>query len=121
METKPKINFNTDQLAGPEVRMGLHSYHDRTELIADSILTMMLEKTLMYGGNNSAATFQQKIFRAYYEGIGRKSDRLQGIMDRLIKNEKDEDARKELLDTYIDVVGYGLLAINALAEELQGE
>jgi hypothetical protein len=115
METKPKINMG---ISIPGLQES-SKFHRDTEIIARNILDMMREKTLMYGGNDNSIPLEEKIHRAYYEGVGRKANRLPAIGKRVL--EGVPAAKRELLDTYIDIVGYGLLALNAMVEDLQGE
>lgn len=121
METKPKINQHVtiEQMAADLAnRFGSHnSYHLQTERVANSILNMMLEKTIMYGGNDtSKEDFIDSLDRSYFE-LMRKANRLNSIR-KLIK-EGDETAKAEYLDTLIDVVGYGLMSLVDLSEDLQ--
>jgi hypothetical protein len=124
METKPKIDMNIideDLIKLLKIRLTLTTYHRRTEVIANNILEMMSEKTLLYGGDDNSVPFKDKLLRAWYEGVGRKSNRVPAIMDRLMTEPTDKVARLELLDTYIDTCGYSLMALNSLIEELQDE
>lgn len=124
METKPQINFfktSSDILRDCNDRLiNCTEFHYRSELVANSILNMMSEKTLMYGGDDNTIPLNQKILRTYYEGVGRKANRLPRIVERSI-NPDDYAARKELIDTMIDIAGYAILALNAFAEEIQNE
>ena len=123
METKPKIDFDisrTQLIESLSNRIGsAPKYHIKTEVICNSILNMMLEKTIMYGGDNNNIPFDEKLLRSYYEGVGRKAGRIPTLMKNAIEGSKS--SKLELLDTYIDVVGYGLMALNAIAEEIQRE
>jgi hypothetical protein len=85
-------------------------FHFRNEVIASSILDMMLEKTNMYGGGKCASDYVEQATKSYYEGIGRKTDRVFGILKRL----PDESAKIELIDTLVDIAGYAIMAINSL-------
>jgi hypothetical protein len=80
---------------------------------------MMCEKTVMYGGDDLDLPLDDRLNVIYYAGLYRKINRLKELTKKVIAG--CEDAKAELLDTYIDVVGYGLLAINNTIEELQNE
>lgn len=121
METKPQINHHKtiDQIKWDlENRLKFHNlYHLQTERVANSILNMMLEKTQMYGGNDTTdEAFDESLDRSYYE-LMRKANRLNTIRKQI--KEGNLQARKEYLDTIIDVVGYGLMSLVDLSEELQ--
>ena len=96
-------------------------YHIRSEEIASSIMAMMLEKTLMYGGANKEETLKRTIMASYYEGVGRKAKRLPTILDEIMVDDTNYDIRLELLDTIIDIAGYAILSLNSFGEELQNE
>ena len=123
METKPKIDFNkTPQQIVEDLYKRLdvkNPFHQQNEIVACSILNMMLEKTLMYGGNDNNIPLNQKILRSYYEGIGRKSNRLPSIVEKCILG--DKNALNELVDTVIDIAGYSIIALSSFAEEIQSE
>lgn len=85
-------------------------YHMRNESIASQVLDVMFEKTKMYGGSRKLDTLHEQATKSYYEGVGRKSDRIQGILRRL--RDGDEEARLQLIDTLIDICGYSILMLN---------
>lgn len=119
MATKIDNHVTIEQMAADLAnRFGSHnSYHLQTERVANSILNMMLEKTIMYGGNNTQSEdFVDSLDRSYYE-LMRKANRLNSIR-KLIK-EGGEEAKAEYLDTVIDIIGYGLMSLVDLSEELQ--
>jgi hypothetical protein len=126
METKPKIDFSKDGLeliSDLKNRLSANSeFHFRNELVANSLLNMMLEKTLMYGGNDNSVPVNTRIVRAYYEGIGRKANRLPRIIERIIESGgKDLEAKKEFIDTLLDLGGYSIIGLAAVAQDIQDE
>ncbi len=121
----PKINFGLTKdeiIESLRERLdGASEYHMRSEQIGSSILEMMLAKTLMYGGTKKEDNLTRMIVKSYYQGVGRKAERLPDILDKIMSGDADIDVRKELLDTIIDVAGYAILSLNSFGEELQNE
>lgn len=119
METKPKIDFRLDREALPQrLYDGLekpHPYHLTNEIIARQLLDMMKEKTEMYGGNKDLGTLFEQATRAYYEGVGRKANRIPMLLKRIAIDEGDEAALAELVDTYLDIAGYAIIALNDIS------
>lgn len=122
METKPKLDMKLTEgeiihVLSDILAPDCPDYHRRTEIIARQILNMMYQKTLMYGGDEKTLPLEEKLNIAFYEGIGRKAKRIPSISKRVL--EGDAAAKRELVDTFIDIVGYGLMALNNTIEELQ--
>lgn len=122
MESKPIINFGApiESVSSALAERLAHGceYHLKNEVIASQILDMMLEKTNMYGGNQSLPNISEEACRVYYEGIARKTKRLPKIISRLMVSESDEEARAELIDTLVDICGYSILGLNDIGKHL---
>ena len=120
MEIDPKIKLDTPiaQIKSDlEKRLGTNSYHTRTESAANSVLNMMLKKTQMYGGNDTSKDEEfESLDRGYFE-LMRKANRLNSIRKQIKKG--NESAKAVYLDTILDIVGYGLISLVDLSEELQ--
>lgn len=124
METKPKLDFSKTKdeiIADLKARLGEdNNFHDGCEVIVCSLMNMMLEKTLMYGGDDNNIPLNDRILREYYGGIARKANRLPKIVKRSM-DPNDKAARKELIDTILDIAGYSIISLSSFAKEIQDE
>ena len=92
-------------------------YHCRTEHQAAVLLTMMKKKTELYGGNPTTGTMKQKLAIAHYEGVNRKARRANHLVELILTDAPNsEDALVELYDTWMDIAGYVLIALNDMEE-----
>jgi len=121
-----KIDFTlTDEQIHEHLELSLKyssDFHRHTELIARSVLDMMAAKNSMYGrGASEEMSLKSRITRAYYEGIGRKAARMPTMVDRILADGSDYEAKAQFLDTLIDVAGYAFLGLAAVSEEITKE
>lgn len=89
----------------------------QNEIVANSLLNIMHEKTGNYGGANPSIDFSEKLTLFYYEGMNRKTKRLNYMFSQWMKGQ--DISHLDLLDTILDIAGYGILGIGDFGKELQ--
>ena len=93
-------------------------YHYKNEEIAAAILSMMLEKTKLYGGDSmEGANRNFKISKSYFEGVSRKASRMDSLVELSLAG--DDKAFEQLIDSFVDMAGYSIMALNNLSEEIK--
>lgn len=122
MESKPRIIFNglaVDMRTSLRERLDdCSDYHLVSEAISSQIMETMYQKTKMYDGGKKMDNLYDQATKSYYEGVGRKADRIPGILKR-IRASDDDSAVHELVDTLVDIAGYAILSLNDLKPHME--
>jgi len=93
-----------------DLKIGDLDYTERLEVLNNKMMELMRRQTGLYGGNKIVDDMKEQVVKTYYEGLGRKFERMPSLLKKYMEH-GEAHVLDTIIDTIADINGYALMSL----------